>query len=732
MRLKMILLLLLIMPFAIAGESGMNYYSTSQNNITVTEFNQTYDIKFMMDDIGTIQNLPIIIDINGDGINELVIPEYSGKMRIWNWTGLKKGVRESIDTVDRGTYILMSAMGDKIFNNDNDGNGCKEMAANDYYGYLRIFEYCNGTWTTILNDIDRGSYRSSPEWCDVDNDGDDDIFSCDYDGICILWTYNGTDYNINFTDSDRGTYHYGNSPTCGNWSNSAWGNGLVSSTYQGVNYMYDFVGGVFQMVTSTTDKGSIYGSSYVGEMVAGSGQNQIITPYTYGVTYAWNCSQSSCAEMGNTADKGSYSYGSSHYEMRTIDGQNYLFNSNSVNRPLITYMDNPSTITTDYIGNINVGGQSYIPIGLPKINSTNNFEYILYANRYFGDVASFKRTSGTSYESNLYKPNMQGEYYSRNYVNGFLQGAGFACGQLDTITEEDECFIMTYGGLPFMFTLQNITKFDMNYYDAYELALLDIMPRNAVQYLPEGETTTSCVNENENVFLDGVEGSNIISWITVKRGDGGSLTNVNRITDGILSTDVKFNSQNTVDYTSWENGADKSISINLTKIPELGMIKYYGYFSGQYDPLDLIIEISSETCTYPDTNIYTTIFNETGANSQDISGSATSKGLSVYFKPQQVGCLKITSSGSYYNQNTYSAGNFITEIEGFYANDCTFYHVPVDVRFADVSQSYNSTFEVEKSLKKNSPNQFGYYIGELTSWANNLLTVINRWIIRRA
>ena len=722
---------MLIVPLVIAGQSGINYYSTSHNNISITSLNQSYDVKFLMDDFGTLANLPVIIDLDGDGTNELVYAEYSGRLRVWNWTGLIKGIRESMDTTDRGTYVITADMGDKIFGGDNNGNGCLEIAVNDYYGYFDILEYCNGTWTTLLNDVDRGYYRSSPEWCDVDDDGDQDIMTCTYEGVCRLWTYGSGSYTLNFTDSDRGTYHYADSPTCGNWSNSNWGNGLVASTYDGVNYMYDFVGGVFQMVTSTADKGNIYGSSYVGTIINNSQYNQVIVPFTNGITYAWNCSQSSCTELDASLNRGPFSYGNSHYEMRTINGQNYLFNVNTQSQPLITYMNNSSTLTVEYLGDISIGGESYVPVTLPHVNSTSDSDYILYANRYFGDVASLKRTNGINYESNLFRPNMQNKYYSRNNYYGFLYGDGFACGQLDATTEADECFIATYGGLPFVFTYQNITRFDQEFYDDYELALLDIMPRDAVHYLPEGETTTSCVNENENVFRDGIEGENIEAWITAKDNENNIIGNSIRITDGIISTSTRFNSQEGSDVTYWDTGVNESLVMNLSKIPELGMIKFYGYFGAQYDPLDMIMEISNETCTYPDTNDYTTIFNETDANRQDITGSMTSQGLSVYFKPQQVGCLKITSSGAYYNQGSYSVSNYVAEVEGYYANDCIFYHVPVDVRFADVSQDYNSTFRVERTLKDNSPNQFGNFLTPLTSWARDILTVINRWIIRR-
>ena len=95
MRIKILILLMLAMPFCLAGDTGMNYYTTTQHNQTITSPNQTYQLAFIMDDVGTMASTPAVADIDGDGVNESIWPEYSGRFYVWNWTGLAKGSRES-------------------------------------------------------------------------------------------------------------------------------------------------------------------------------------------------------------------------------------------------------------------------------------------------------------------------------------------------------------------------------------------------------------------------------------------------------------------------------------------------------------------------------------------------------------------------------------------------------------------------------------------------------------
>lgn len=732
----MMILTILVIPLVIAGQSGMNYYSTSNRNISIVP-NQTYKFKFMMDDIGTMTSTPAIADIDGDGINELLIPEYSGKMRVWNWSGMIRGQRESIDGTDRGTYYITTADGWKTIGEDNNGNGCLEIAANDYTGKILVLEYCAGSWSTLLSTSDLGDFRSSPTWCDVDDDGDLDVFSCSYTGgACRLYTYAQTgSYDLNFTDSDRGSYHYGDAPTCGNWSNSHYGYGLVSGTYEGVLYFWDWntTTNTLELIDQAADHGSFYASPYIGNIAEGTTENQVIGFYTSGVAYAFNCTLDGCVEIDSSSDVGTFVYGTSTYHEREVDGQTYLIMMNSGARPILVYMDDISTLTAEYISDLALYDSSYTPIGVPKVNATNNYNYLLYQNRNYADIAVSKGNTGYGWNVNYYRKNIIEDFFTREYYTGFLYGSGWACGQLDHSTDSDECVIITYQGIPLVYTLQNITEFDIDYYDDYELSLLDIMPRDATMYLARGDTTTSCVNEKDNVLKYGIGGGNITPWISAMDDEGDPIANAERITNGILSTATHFHNQNSADYTTWDSGTEQSMRMNLTKVPQLGMIQFWGRFGSEIDPLDLRVEISETICTDPDTNTYITIFNETADNTTDITGASTYQGQKIYFTPQDVGCIRVTASGSWYDSVSYITSNGVTEIAGYYGNDCTFYHVPVDDLKADVSQSYNSSIGIEKGLNKESPNQFDNdRIGKMSEWISNILDVINRIILRRA
>lgn len=734
MRIKLFLILasIFLISFALASQIGMNYYTTSNNYLEFPDgaTNQTYKYKFMMDDIGTIMNTPAIADIDNDGVNELIVPEYSGLIRIYNWTGIKTGVEEARDGTDRGTYHLGSADGNYIIGGDNDGDGYLEMALSDYNGYLRVLEYDGTTVSLVYQDGDVGTYRSSPTWCDIDEDGDKDIFICTYEGVCRLYLYDSGTFTLNFTDSDRGTYHYGTHPKCGNWSNSDWGTGLIHPSYDGVIYFYNWTGSSLEMAFQSSDHGSIYASPYVGEFVSGSDSNYIVQPYTHGITYVYNCSKTGCNLVDSSSDIGSFIHGGSEYVVREISNQIYLFNMNSGAQPIITYMNGGSEVISEYISSV-LGAQSYNSVGMPRINSTNNYEYLLYTNRYGASVGVAKKGSGLSWDLSWFEDDSIKDHFFKDYYsNGFLYSDGWACGNLSG-SYPDECIIFTYDGIPLIYTLQNVTEFQTEIYDDYELGLIDIMPKNALQYIVGNRTY--CVNENENVLLHGLGGGNIDKWIDAMDDEGSAITNEQRITDGVLSTKNPFHNQNSVDYITFDSGNDQSMRLNLTKLPQLGEVHLWTYFHDARDPQDLKIEISNTTCTHPDTNVYTTIFDELdGASDTDISGAMTYAGLKAKFLPQKVGCIRVTSSGAYYSHAYYTSGNHLTEIAGYYANDCTFYHVPMDVRNAIVTGNYNHSTAIQYLPTDESPNQLdNNLLAPYSNFISGIVEIINRWIIKR-
>ena len=732
-------IIVLIVNNVSALKSGINYYSTeSYDYTTQTGYGLIYQLGFVMDDIGTSMNTPAIADIDNDGVNEMIHADYYGKLQVWNWSGMKMGLYESIDTTDRGTYYVTTAMGDHIIGGDNNGNGCLEMAVNDYNGYMRVLEYCGGTWTQIfVEPSDRGYYRNSPEWCDIDGDGDMDIFTCDYSGVCRLYTYYNGAYSLNFTDSDRGSFNIGNSPTCGNYSNSAQGNGLIALSYEGYMYVYNYtLDSKLEMVWSdSSDRGTYYGEANIGTYMLNDNETNYVITYADGKSFLYNCSEGGtavCTYKDVSADLGNTVYTSVIAKEGQINGNTYLFNTVNIAHVVYTYVGSDMNLYNGFVG-LNLLGTSYANIGIPS-DGDGDTNYILYTTRMKGDVGIMKRTSQTDFTTWVLYNDIQSNYYSDNYHYGFYY-TGFSCGQLNYDTPEDECVIVSYYGIPFIFTLQNITEFDVSIADEYEIALLDIMPRTATAYIPKGSNKAYCVNEDENIFYHGIYSTNTNrtkGFIKAVSNSGGAVSEDWKITDGKITTDGTYKHKQLSDAVNYGIGSDVSIWLNFSMPVYLGALKFWWYYSNGNDVYNLRINISSEPCTYPDTNInYVSVFDE--KDGDDITGSPNSDGITVRFTPQFVRCIKITSDGYYYFSTGlgYSSNNYIAELQGFYANDCTFYYVPMEDRNATPSNYYNVTFNIEELYEKGITQQTAEAKTIVTNYTQSVYETINKWIIKR-
>lgn len=724
---------------ACASQTGTNYYTTFNNHLDFSNgVNQTYQLKFILDDIGGFVNTPSFADIDDDGTKEIVFPDYSGYVYVFNWSGLKNGLAEAKIAQDLGTFMMLNADDSQIVGHDNDGDGYLEMALNAYdFGKLKVLEYDGNTINIIYEEpADRGIYRNSPGWCDVDADGDYDIFVCEESGYCRLYLYNSGNFSLNYTDSaDRGTFSYGNSPVCANWSNSNWGNGLVSTDYNGVVYFYQWnsTSNALELEYQSSDHGDIYGAPYIGTLNENLSEvNYVVIPYTNGIAYLYNCSQSGCTNLDSGADMGSFTYGGPEYKNRTINGKVYLFNMDSEGQGVLTYMNGPSSIDSIQVGEdiLYIGS---CELDLPRINSSTDYEYLLLpGGLYTSSVAFFKKNGDLTWQNDYLYRNIEEDIFSLSVsVTGFLYGSGFMCDDFDGQGDADECIICSYLGFCYIFTYENISEYTNVFYDDYELSLLDIMPRDAIQY--KIGNRTYCVNENENVFLHGLGDGNINKWIDAMDDDGSAISNEQRITDGVLSTGTLFYAQTGSDYVTLDSGDEQGMRLNLTKLPQLGEIQFWGYFNDNRDILDFSVEISNTTCTNPDVNSYTSVFDEQeGASDEYISGSNSYLGTKIKFLPQQVGCIRFNMSGSYYSGTTYVNANFVTEVAGYYGNDCTFYSVPVDVRGAVVGENYNHSSTAKKFYEKQSPYQENNnLIGLMGDFTSGIVEVINRWIILR-
>jgi len=718
---QLFLALILSLSLVSAMESGLNYYDSFENSLNIPSPNKTYQLAFLMDDIGTCANPPTIADIDNDGVNELIIPEYSGRLRVWNWTGMKMGLREGIDS-DRGYHYLATSKNLATTPVDNNGNGYLDMIFNDYNGYLRVVEYDGSSFTTIYDEpSDRGNYRNSPTYCDIDNDGDYDIFTCSYDGKCRLYLYSGGTYTLSFTDIDRGTYNYDDTPICEDIDNDG-DKDLVINDYEGRINIYNWSGSALSWVAETSDVGSYYAKSYVGDFL-GNGNNYMIACSTSGICYAYNCSAglTSCVTMDSSNDIGSFSYGAGDFRKIRISGKDYLIGEETYGKLVLVELEDATTITITQKGK-DIDYQTNSNIGLA--NTSTGYDYILRVTKYTSDVAIDKYQGGTDWDTVSYQKNIQNKYFSGAYANGFLDLSGFTCGQLDYSTPEDECIALTYEGIPYVYTYQNITEYHQKVNSDYELSYLDIMPRDATQYLVKGNANTYCVNEQRNILKESLGGGKINSWANVYDDEGSAISNYQRITDGVLSTHQRIHNQNGVDYTSWDAGTDQYINFNMSKAVQLGELEFWGYFSDGRDPLNLRIQISDTNCDSPN---FVTVFNESDG---DITGAGTSQGLKVRFTPQDVSCIRITADGYYQAGDSKGTSNVITELKGYYANNCTFYTVPLDFLNSNIGDNYNTSIEVFPNSKETSINQLqDQSQGAIQDIKSFILEVISRTII---
>jgi len=712
-----------------AMQSGLNYYDTFENYLTIPTPDKTYALDFVMDDIGTIPNDVLIMDIDNDSITEMVIPEYSGRLRIWTWDGMKNGTREYLDS-DRGTYYLGTALSDKISGRsigeeciDNDGDGYCELAINDYNGYLRVVEYDGSSMSVYNEPSDRGNYRTSPTWCDIDADGDFDIFTCTYAGVCRLYLYNAGTFSLSFTDSDRGTYHYGNHPECADVNNDGFVD-LVVNRYEGYFQTYNWSAGALTYQGQMGDYGSFWGQPYVGDFL-GNGMNYTIVCDSAGYCRGLNCTPGldSCVLMDVSNDIGSFAYGGSEFEKVVgsdkFGDKDVLLGAEAYGKLVLVQLVTSTLITINEHG-LDMDDETYTGV---EITESDGEYYLLRTTRYSGDVAVDKSSDIMKWATVSFYEDIVNRFYANNVHQGFLYFDGFKCGQLDTTTTSEECVAISYQGMPFIFTLQNISEYRTETYTDPELVFLDIMPRDALQYLPDGETRTYCVNDKVNVLENSLGGGNINAWANAYNGDGSAVSNGVRITDGVLSTAGRYSEQTSLDYALWTSGASGHFYFNMSKSVEMGQVTFWGYFHGQYDPVDLIVQISDTNCDSPN---FVTIFNETDS---DISGSATREGIVMRFVPQDVSCIRVEAGGYIQNQGTYAVHNVATELAGYRANNCTFYTVPLDDAGAKLNNDYNVSMDIYGQKMRDSPTRYDSDYENPESTSSFILNVIDRIII---
>lgn len=686
-----------------------------------------YDYLFQGDDLGSLASSCGVIDLDNDGTNEMVCPDYNGYMRVYNWSGISNGRIEGKST-DQGTFHLSGT--DLMFNinNDNDGDGCPEISGMPYdVGRIKVIEFCNGTWDYIFTEsADRGTYRSPATWCDIDNDGDDDLWACTYEGVCRLYMYAGGTYVLNYTGPDDGSYNYHNNDVCGDLRNEG-KNYIFNCPYEGDCSLINMTDGAVSILWTDTDRGSYYVPPTKGKFILNDNDTYIIIGTTSGIDFAFNCSiggATPCVFMDSGADIGSTYYGAGVGQVEFYSDRYNLFYMDTSAEPQRAYMNTPTSMISTNLAP-RLYGESYGKMGIPATDTLSAPNFLLYTNRYDSDVRIVERTALTTYTTRKNINNIEGRHYGKDYYYGFLYPGGITCGQLDTDSPEDECMGMTYGGIPYYFTYREMDEFRFtdktpagfqDFYNDPELIMLSNMPKDALMYFIGNRTY--CVNENDNVLLDG----QTKGWIKIFDDEGIVLPSSERVTDGILSTDILKGYQTSSDYTTFDAGVDQSMRMNITRTIDLGEIKLWSRFEEEYNMQDLSIELSEETCTHPDTNTYTVVYEN------DTHGASTYQGYRFKFKPQRVGCIRINASGIRYSETSYSTTNYVSEVAGFYGNNCTFTFMPSIGNGADINKNYNISAEIMYGRYEDSPNVIdGDYQGTMSTF-DYFIKTINRVI----
>lgn len=737
----------------ITKQIGLNYYKDFDYylNFTGDAIRYSYDEAFMMDDFGTCANNLIMYKY--DKTNWKVgFPEYSGKLRIWNWTGMKTGQREAIDGTDRGTFHITGfsdpwASGKNIndsedFCVDNDNNGFCELVGSDYNGFMFVTEYnTTGVIEVWREPSDRGTYRQSPTWCDIDEDGDYDVFGCEYSGLCRLYTWDGSTYQLNVTTIDIGTNYYGGTPACGDIRN----NGrtyIMTADYNGVPRLWNWTGSTLSNIWTGTDRGNIYSNPFIGKFLVSNTDNYVMIPFTNGIIYAYNCSlggATACSEMDSSADIGSTSYGGATGVIRWTGNYQSLYFMNTDGSLIYAFLSTPTTISTVTLDDIY--GQSYTRVGIPKTNEVGYPEFFIMNNRYAADIqvnqltAALSSTTATSHNKGSVE-----RHYTKQYFYGFLYGDGWSCGDIAETDfdgdgdNDDVCIISTYDGLPIVYTLQPIREYSIGkdtpgardyVIIPPELAIVDTN-FNGMLYRPEGENRTYLVDTERNLF----DNCYSYAWCTFKDDEGTSILAAAMV-DGVITGTPKDTDANDI---NWDNSASitdvQYIEINISKNITLGGLGLWNEFTSEYDPYDYRIEISSESCD--DTPTFTVVFDEDESNSNtDITGSGTSKGWKIFFKPQEVRCIRISSAGVYYSQSYWGGVNSLVEIQGYRGRD-SFLFAPIDENAAEVDESYGNLQIYSKPFSPYDDYnlEYGSALNPAGAYLKSFTLEVVKWVVR--
>ena len=144
-------------------------------------------------DVGT-RAAPTLVDVNGDGKNDLVVGNNDGNIKVWmnsgsnTWPTEATGAANPFDGIDVGSYAVPTLV-------DVNGDGKDDLVVGNYAGNIKVWMNSgSNTWPTQatgvanpFDGIDAGE-RSAPTLVDVNGDGKDDLVVGNYAGNIKLYS----------------------------------------------------------------------------------------------------------------------------------------------------------------------------------------------------------------------------------------------------------------------------------------------------------------------------------------------------------------------------------------------------------------------------------------------------------------------------------------------------------------------------------------------------------------
>jgi len=167
----------------------------------------TDESKYTSSDWGYFHGSNVWCDIlpeGGDGLPEFIAVEDTGYMLIYNISTPSITVTLAYQSSDFGS----SSYGIKPFCADIDGDGDNDSIMRDSSGRLR---WVNASGTSIEEHIlatDYGSFYTELEVLDIDEDGVVEVVTANTDGYIEILSWNGTAFIRNWRSGDLGYFYY--------------------------------------------------------------------------------------------------------------------------------------------------------------------------------------------------------------------------------------------------------------------------------------------------------------------------------------------------------------------------------------------------------------------------------------------------------------------------------------------------------------------------------------------